>query len=186
MKLTISILLILATIALTGCGKTYQIDPQAQSQVDKFFSFANDRFSLALAQDNLIVQMGSLDSGVVGDCQIGATPTVTLNTDYWSSLKPGEQEALVFHELGHCMLGRMQHRTDLSNSLAISVMYPQLLSQDLYEKNYNQYIYELFTKNDDVAELPLSLYKANETNFTSSTGSVTAKVMVPSRLFPID
>ena len=48
--------------------------------------------------------------------------TVVINVRYWGSLTEGRQKRLIYHELGHCLLGR-RHMEDDSESF----MYPFIL-----------------------------------------------------------
>lgn len=71
---------------------------------------------------------------------------ITINRRYWQTATPDRREALIYHELGHCLLGR-HHTKKLKNGRPISLMYPNDLSnkdQIYYLQHKKQYIDELF------------------------------------------
>src|SRR5207253_2354515 len=70
---------------------------------------------------------------------------IELNSDNWSALSRSEQEQLVFHELGHCVLHR-SHNPYLRriDERPESIMYPTLIPRLDYEEHREMYIYELF------------------------------------------
>jgi hypothetical protein len=106
--------------------KTYRVAAEAEPFVQAFKAEALKR-GVAVALDNLIVEFGPTSGDeVCGQCllEAGKTPRVTLNPESlcWKGVSAEEKEGLVFHELGHCLLGR-QHRTDrLPNGAYASLM----------------------------------------------------------------
>ncbi len=72
--------------------------------------------------------------------------TVTINQSIWNTLNADDRELLVFHELGHCLLGRA-HRTDTDHGVPESIMYPSAPGGYLssaYPEYKNAYLNELF------------------------------------------
>lgn len=67
------------------------------------------------------------------------TPYIKLKKNVWGVLYPIEREALVFHELGHCILNR-PHVEDVE-----SLMNPSINFGD-YELDRNYYLKELFNE----------------------------------------
>lgn len=56
------------------------------------------------------------DNGVAGTCQYGThIHHVTIDSDYWEIASKLNREYVVFHELGHCALGR-GHKEDANQS----------------------------------------------------------------------
>lgn len=77
-------------------------------------------------------------SEYVGMCTTGAyTPGITLKIDYWKEANDTQKENLLFHELGHCILG-------LGHNKYKSVMYPSILDPDYYLENRKQLLDDLF------------------------------------------
>jgi hypothetical protein len=82
---------------------------------------------------------------------------VQINPTYWTSLSDSQKENLVFRQLGRCLLNRGT-RIDTNNSIALSIMYPSLITpESAYQANYTQYMYELFRQTDLISQLPLKL-----------------------------
>lgn len=110
----------------------------------------------ASREDNLILefdllgQPGASGGMVVGMCLIGpygANGTLAfvaqIDKAYWTASNPTVREEVVFHELGHCLLGR-QHRND-----ANSLMNAFLLPESTYDQDHAGFIAELFTHLND-------------------------------------
>ena len=130
-------------------------------------------------------------SGAVGYCQVdGDEKTIGISKEYWSSkyIKLSDQEAVVFHELGHCVLGRPHTQdevkvidvTFIDYRLPSSVMYPDILGAYVYEINYPAYIRELF-RGQKPKELyfyspsvfPAEAYSGNSSSLAISRHDVT-------------
>ena len=102
----------------------YAISPEFTVYVNKFYEEAASR-GITIAKENLIVKanlnLGQTD--ICGKCKQNAQyptlqRTVEINTESlacWKSMPENNREALVFHELGHCLLGRLLHKDDLFN-----------------------------------------------------------------------
>lgn len=97
------------------------------------------------------------NASTIGYCSRGPdTASVMIKESYWKTAGVSEREELVFHELGHCLLG-LQH--DNSTQTAIdyygygfvryntpnSIMNELHFDKTIYEGNRNAYIKELFT-----------------------------------------
>lgn len=70
---------------------------------------------------------------------------VRVNSVMWDSLTTTDQELVIFHELGHCILHR-GHDESLHSSgfRPNSVMNPTLLGELYYKLYYSEYMHELF------------------------------------------
>jgi hypothetical protein len=147
-----TLIIILATLMLTGCGQRYsgrgwpaEVDPYVQL----YFELSRLNPSVHVAQgDYLTVEFGDLSArgpSVVGFCETrNDEGLVTLNPQFWASADENVREVLVLHELGHC-LSFMEHRgLILSNGMASSIMYPYLVPTYMYGPNRLYFQYELF------------------------------------------
>ena len=107
------------------------------------------------------------DTNLAGQCVMlyNTTATITMDSTYWAVLDVYDREELFFHELGHCILSR-KHRADGGATFALSIMYPSVLSDNLYLANYGQYIHELFTETD-IGPLPLVVSNEDPTYVAS-------------------
>lgn len=72
-------------------------------------------------------------------------PAIYIDTFLWDTLPDLSKEALVFHELGHCVL-RRNHCDYTFRGIPISVMRSTLVKEKHYFKYREHYLYELFAK----------------------------------------
>lgn len=71
---------------------------------------------------------------------------ILISADWFWAAAEWEREVVVFHELGHCQLGR-QHRNSIRKKRARSIMHGRaldFLTKDLYRANREVYLDELF------------------------------------------
>jgi hypothetical protein len=160
-----------------GCRKesatqsVYRIEPKLQTYLDLFVSEGRQR-GVDLVLKNLIIEFGkNTDEGICGTCrQTPSDPdlqrTIIIDTSgiCWSEVTEDAREALVFHELGHCLLKRLTHKNaTLPNGDLASVMNGQgdmgvygVCSYDIGGSNGNDcdkryrrsyYLDELFNEN---------------------------------------
>jgi hypothetical protein len=76
------------------------------------------------------------------------TKEIMIREDWWKSAHPIQKEVLVFHELGHCRLGRTHDEDVLSVNNAtvkVSIMNSVIPDIQTYNQNKDGYITELFT-----------------------------------------
>lgn len=109
----------------------YQVPAEIEVYVDKFIEEAKIR-GIDIKKENLLAEFFTVSQGdICGQCsQATNNPdksqkkiTIVKNTICWTSAKIQSRETLVFHELGHCWLGRMAHKDSfLPNGVAASIM----------------------------------------------------------------
>ena len=87
-------------------------------------------------------------AGVVGQCQTfsDGSADLLIEKNYWRSINSMKKEFLIFHELGHCVLGRSHLDTSDENGFCTSIMQS---GTDDCNNNYNAstraaYLDELF------------------------------------------
>jgi hypothetical protein len=105
---------------------TSQIDPALNKFVESFLSEAANR-GLLLTADNLILKFDeTLDEPVCGQCNSIETKKiqkiVQVNPSQLCAVYEDELEALIFHELGHCLLGRIHESSFLPSGDPKSLM----------------------------------------------------------------
>lgn len=83
-----------------------------------------------------------------GRCLIGYSKSIEIPYLRWIYLKEIEREQLMFHELGHCELGRPHNNTVLDNGCPMSLMKSHGFHTDCYRRNKSYYLNELFTAPD--------------------------------------
>lgn len=97
----------------------YRIHENLESYVNDFYIEAGKR-GITLQKENLIVGfVNSLEDQLCGQCERPKgnkeqqrTVLISLTSDCWNQESPQNKEALVFHELGHCLLNR-EHKEDV-------------------------------------------------------------------------
>lgn len=104
----------------------------------------------------LKINIGSLDNlgaGVIGLCESGGgSRTVTFDPDFFGQVDDLQNQELVWHELGHCILDR-PHRGDigvipdgLGHTHEMSIMYPVIFGALQYQTHMPYYNNELYTE----------------------------------------
>lgn len=111
------------------------------------------------------------DSNVIGTCY-PLLNEVSINQDWWEySSTPNKRLAVVFHELGHCILKRnhtampdndgfvhiletiafkfgfLKEKSTIKDGCPASIMNPVVLSDECLDWHYRYYIKELFNNN---------------------------------------
>lgn len=105
------------------------IDPLLLPFFDEFIEQASLRnIDLSDATYAVTATFGALTAEdgqrILGMCSARAGDhTITLDKTYWSRTTPLLREFLVFHELGHCVLGREHLDTQHSNGVCTSIMH---------------------------------------------------------------
>lgn len=99
-------------------------------KVDGFESYVRD-FSAAgnVHIDNLVIKLEAPSHNkpapgkiLIGECVASSTPTVNIDPVYWKNANPGDKAELVWHELGHCVLGRTHNDAKLPSGKPASIM----------------------------------------------------------------
>ncbi len=164
-KIALSIALALTTFSCdtdTDPIDVYQVPAAIEPFVERFVQEAAAR-GISLNVTNLVVEIGLLtdeDEDVAGTCTNGGltTPLIRLDTtkNWWSN---GDmiREEVIFHEFGHCLLGRPHQDDVLPNGDFASIMrtkspglyaFYEFLDVNLsYKRDY--YLSELFDEFTD-------------------------------------
>lgn len=129
------LVLILILCSCASHESIFIVHETALPYVRKFEKIGN------LQIKNLVVNVQKIDEPRLGECRPGHVPVINLSIDDWYSdsySSSEDRELLMFHELGHCILGR-GHYPDTS-----SIMFKSFIGGENYIRNYNHYISELF------------------------------------------
>lgn len=130
-------------LVLVGCGRT-QVDPALVPYTQSF----EQAYHLKLK--DVVVKFGNLSNGTEtdGDCEKDPVGASVINIDFgfWQGADDTQREMVLFHELGHCVFGRV-HKMDLTPDgvFAVSLMYPDALmvGEQNYLANRDSYLKEL-------------------------------------------
>lgn len=136
--------------SLIGCQEQSYvvfIDPVLQPYAQSFIE-SGQSVNYPIVIDNLVMKFSTnLPVNINGQCALRQTPIILINKYVWSLLPEITKKALVFHELGHCVL-YLQH--DMiwimigSDTIPRSIMYPYLQKDLVYLNHWDYYINELF------------------------------------------
>lgn len=79
------------------------------------------------------------------------TKEIIIDQNWWEAVDEYNRESLLFHELGHCRLGRDHHDSKVKHSngqeYKESMMSSVIVSGSNLKNLYNEYVKELFTEN---------------------------------------
>ena len=111
--------------------------------------------SAVIDHDHLFHESARI-STTVGVCiKYGdGTKEILIRESAWNTYSTQQQEILIFHELGHCLLNR-DHQDERYQGFKISIMNSILLNQTDYDYFYHDYIRELFTSNTEDLEFSI-------------------------------
>lgn len=85
------------------------------------------------------------DDVVIGTCyQIHPVNYITISRSYWLESTDTERELLIYHELGHCVLGK--HHS------SYGIMRAYLMSPGVYEARRETYLRNLFDMRPQVLD----------------------------------
>lgn len=130
----------ITVLALTACGREYRVDPEFQTHVDSFIRYSIEYSGSEIRPKHLIVEWRDGDlGGKAAKCfdLPFSTPTIRVRRDAWPKT-PDMQEMIIFHELGHCILG-------LGHSEGDSIMNPQLINLGVYQWSREKILFEFFS-----------------------------------------
>lgn len=128
-------------------------DPSLQIFVQDFFRDAQKYNATCyraqsvtfVSQKEIPQTQAEKDTVIIGYCTEDGR--VVLSRDVWESSGMLSNKALLFHELGHCVL-------DLGHAPkpAINIMAPCMLEDDILAENWASLIKKLFTKSMELEE----------------------------------
>jgi hypothetical protein len=129
---------ILALLLLSGCGRSGH-DPAFAPYVARFVAEATARGAALDSSVSITFEDGT-DEGVGAQCKSEmGSHWIVVNPRAWGEYNDASREQTIFHEMGHCVLGR-GHTAEGEPSL----MAPQLPAQTSYGLFRTAYIDELF------------------------------------------
>jgi hypothetical protein len=121
------------------------IDIQARDYYNRFLLQATIRNVQLESVDIRIFFTEDLRQYEIGRCVVyGDTHTIYLRRSWWTRNPDEAREQLAFHEMGHCLLGRMTHTDAAKGRIMQSVMATNHFSDEMYVENHEMYMQELF------------------------------------------
>lgn len=148
-------LLIILSLFLASCAgtmkpkKIYSVPAELQPYVDLFI-LEGEKRGFHMTVDNLIMQINASfsDTETLGTCEIFINPTIVIQSNFfynWGT--PINKEQVVFHEFGHCLLGRGHDDTHIlygSEYIFKSIMNSYMFDEYYYGTYRDYYLDELF------------------------------------------
>lgn len=130
--------MILLILTLACGGETHH---SLQPSVDKFEQLLDVKIRFPVQFTD------GLRDNLVGVCYPTFPKLVLIDSNWWAeNTEPHKREQLIFHELGHCALGRDHMDTPNNSGCLTSIMAAnQWVSEWCYNDYYDYYINELLT-----------------------------------------
>lgn len=119
--------LVILTLLIAACGQA----ADKHFDVTGFEAYYNDWVTIGGPKtDNLVIKFGTPTIAptqpgtyTIGQCDVEHnTPTVIVYKPYWDTASQGDREELIWHELGHCLLGRYHDDRLRANGQPASIM----------------------------------------------------------------
>lgn len=104
------------------------------------------------------IKFGDLAEGIDGSCKRkGKNSLITIDGSIWRRLDSLQKQALIFHEMGHCLLGRKHTNQELPRGECASLMVEKQDTSTCYYNFYANewrayYLDELFAENIGIPE----------------------------------
>lgn len=145
---------LMVSLLVAACGRGLdsheaQIDDVFRPYLDRFIAEGNARGLDTLGWETITIEFRE-DIGATEIAAICSKPpglsgrSVRVRAAYWNSAADEQREAVIDHELGHCLLDRA-HRTDEGRGGAgCSIMHPGLRIAGFFTKFRTQFFDELF------------------------------------------
>ena len=157
MKLLI-LLIFLSACAPREDGTHHKKLSIASEFKDVFDKFQTEASAYGIKADDLVIVFGEPSDfegctytglATLGCCSrhIGTTPKIIIYRPYWEIAPDYRREAILFHEMGHCVLGR-QHLEVKEFDEPVSIMYHNVneIQGPYYINHRDGYVKELLTK----------------------------------------
>ncbi len=171
------------TILLNSCkdSKEYRIDPAFTDYLQRFENEAANRgHNFNPHSTGLIIEFASLSNSTAGLTNYETPIRIEIDQTYWNDIAGSAgadmmKEELIFHELGHGLLGRSHLNTTLSNGDWKSIMCGGTKVGDrAWNINYRgvrrkYYVDELFDENTTAPEVASLTLAVDSTGFTQKS-----------------
>ena len=129
-------------VLLAGCGRKVTRFEVGQESVTAFEQ-ASQAAGNPVRVDNLIIEWGGKPD-VEANCETGmGTPKIQVNRARWDQAGPERREIVLFHEMGHCVLGR-SHMDALKDGIPGTLMHSGGPTVPVYQRHRAYYLKELF------------------------------------------
>lgn len=141
------VLALFVTLTIPSCTHRPVGYGRFTKYVDSFIA-AGKRYGTKIDMNGQrIMFVDKFYGGLIGLCMPMFEPhQILVNEQWWNENDEDAREMVIWHELGHCVLGR-PHKADMVNGHPVSIMYPNtkvLEDKEYYKSHKEQYTRELF------------------------------------------
>ncbi len=155
------LIIVFACTALLSCREEvyiYDVQPEFQPYLNDFLNEGQARgksFDLSERDFILIFKpSGEPSTSAAGECNVVPGDSIIIDQGWWNSFDPSQKEVLIYHELGHCVLGRHHDdsklRTNECKSLMTAIIGGNNCSMNIYSEIWRTfYLDELFGISDE-------------------------------------
>lgn len=144
-------------------NETLNVEPDFVSYIEEFESFSNVRYigGANFASTN---SLSYYTKDAVAICFVyrNGDKEIKVDRGYWVFSDEDTREQLIFHELGHCALGRQHKNTNMIVSkdnedfiMPQSIMFPVSFGGELYHLLKDYYINELINEKNALTNISL-------------------------------
>jgi len=120
--------LLILVVIFTSCEKEQNLilEEELTGFFQKFDYEAKTRgYILDINNIDLEAYIDNIETrGILGQCKkySDGSTEIIVDEPYWNRSNEKEKEYLIFHELGHCVLGRSHNNTKTNNGVCNSIM----------------------------------------------------------------
>jgi hypothetical protein len=137
-------------ISLFGCAPPPStVDNELLPYVDTFEQTYNIKVKIPVRLSaTLSIKTKKDDSVILGECTYYEDEPdlnyIDIDSTHWKHLTHNVRESLIFHELGHCVLG-MSHNEKEIDGIPVSFMHPHVIGESPHYQEFRSlYIDELW------------------------------------------
>ena len=140
----------MTALVLSSCAPAHRVvDAPFVPYVERFDALAATTLTEPLKTLPLRIYFGAVKTeSTIGECwHDDEVRDIVVNEALWGELEELEREEFIFHELGHCLLGRPHILTRIvmaGQNIPESIMHPHVFDGALYGAYREYYIRELF------------------------------------------
>lgn len=140
----------IVSLILSSCGNSYSISG-FESYVNEFVEYGKTK-NKKIETYELSIGFGKseeFEEDVIGICYIyeSGDKDIAIKKEYWDKANEIQKKVLMFHELGHCLLGLDHDDTFLNPpGRPKSFMNSHVVNWNIAKKYYSEYMEELFSR----------------------------------------
>lgn len=139
----VEMFVLMCLVLLAGCGKERKLGI-AERYVLAFES-ASVGAGHPVKVDNLVVEFTPTGHNFA-TCEerMFHTPKIIITQSHWNVASETQREIILFHELGHCVLGRNHFDLIKADGSPSSLMHSKAVLAHTYQRDRGSYVHELF------------------------------------------